>query len=157
MTELWVKRGSVEAAIVPVTKVAVERLSELDVETQVTAVSAALCVIDEVRGFGSTATTKLLHRLRPNIVPIWDQWVKAWYPGADCQRSWSAWLRQVYANVREPENLACLFTARASLDERLPCYEFGISSCGNLPASKRRRKTDESLYLTGLASHWLKL
>lgn len=120
MTDVWSRRGSVERAVAPVTKAPIETLVESEVESQVPLISDALRAIDEVPGFGETASTKLLHRLRPNVVPIWDSLVSKWYPEREYQASWSAWLRRVYADIREGNNRTCLLAAREAFERQLP-------------------------------------
>lgn len=120
MTAAWGHRHAIGAQAAAITHTNLEQLSPRELELQLPLLRHALVEIDGVRGFGSTATTKLLHRLRPNITPIWDSRVEQWYPEADYRESWVLWLRRVFADVLAPGNRACLEMVRQELPSRLP-------------------------------------
>jgi Family of unknown function (DUF6308) len=120
MTAAWERRQAIGIRAAAITRTDLEQLSAVEIETQLPLLRDALIEIDEVRGFGSTASTKLLHRLRPNIAPIWDSRVADWYPEAEYQDQWVPWLRRVFSDVLAPENRACLELARQELPQRLP-------------------------------------
>jgi hypothetical protein len=120
MTAAWERRHAIGARAAQITPAALEQLSAAEIESQLPLLRDALIKIDEVHGFGSTAATKLLHRLRPNVTPIWDSRVAAWYPEAEYQSEWVPWLRRVFSDVLAPANRACLTLARRELPSQLP-------------------------------------
>jgi hypothetical protein len=119
MTNLWVKRKDVEEAVAAITKAELESLCEAEIQAELPKLSAALLAIDGIPGFGETASPKLLHRLRPNIAPIWDSRVAAWYTDEESQKSWTAWLKRFYSEVLSSENRECLLAVQQTLDVRL--------------------------------------
>ena len=49
-------------------------------------------------GGGGTRVAKLLHRLRPNIVPIWDAKVGTWYGGP--RETWESFIQLAWSDIR---------------------------------------------------------
>ncbi len=115
MTEAWIRRDAIARRVASITRNSIEVLAQADRESQLAPITDALIEIDNIPGFGETATTKLLHRLRPNVVPIWDSRVQQWYPEPEYVRSWTNWLRRVYGDVLGDENRACLEGAKSVL------------------------------------------
>jgi hypothetical protein len=112
MTAAWECRADIAAAVAPVSREPLEKLSKKEVGEQSRRVGAALDRIDRISGFGSTASAKLFHRLRPNLGPIWDQRVGQWY---DPKMDWEPWVALVYSHVLEPGTRKCLIAARKHL------------------------------------------
>ena len=108
MEALWKRAKLVQPLVAVITPQKFEELSEAEVEAQVPKIYAALAEIERTNGFGGggTRAAKLLHRLRPNIVPIWDALIGEWYGGST--QPWPDYLRAVYRSVREGENLEFL-------------------------------------------------
>jgi hypothetical protein len=67
---------------------------------------------------GGTRPAKLLHRLRPNIIPIWDEWIGTWYGGP--KQSWQEFVAAVHSDVRNPSTLECLRRIKSELTVDLP-------------------------------------
>ena len=112
MTRAWDARNEIAAAVAPVSRERLEDLSKTQRAEQCQKVAAALNLIDDIRGFGWTASAKLFHRLRPNLGPIWDQRMGAWY---DPKMDWEPWIAQVYSHVLESGTKKCLIAARKHL------------------------------------------
>lgn len=117
MTELWLNRQSVESAVAPITSAPLESLSDSELAREAQTLAHALHTVGQIRGFGDTSSSKLIHRLRPNIAPIWDERVGRWYGTSG---GWLPWLERVYSQVRAPDNLSCLLKVRDALDVQLP-------------------------------------
>jgi hypothetical protein len=120
MTAAWVQRRDIQALITPITRRDFEQLTPAEIESELPLLRDALNRIAHVKGFGDMAASKLLHRLRPNIAPIWGSWVGEWYPESEYKDSWVLWLRRVYADILASENRACLELVRQELPRRLP-------------------------------------
>lgn len=102
---LWDARTEIEPLIPPIPKAPLESLSAADREHAVESVTALLERIQQVPLWGGhgVAASKLAHRLRPNVAPIWDAFAgDAWYTN---RISWPDWLRQTYDQVLSPANL----------------------------------------------------
>jgi hypothetical protein len=123
MTRLWENQSSISGAIADVPHYPVETLSQMDRARMMEAVARALVRIQRLRiGAGQTVATKLLHRLRPNAVPIWDEFVgKVWYPVEfdHGKEDWLPWLSHVYNDVTASTNLACLQELQKTLGGRV--------------------------------------
>lgn len=139
MTAVWVRRHAIESRVGPITRLEIERLSQAEIEGALPLVVDALVEIDDVRGFGSTATTKLLHRLRPNITPIWDTRVEKWYP-EEAKQDWTPWLRRVLSDV--VANRACLEAERDRLPYRLPLVRVWDIVLWQLPVPEKSATAD---------------
>jgi hypothetical protein len=121
LTSLWLERDNITDSVCPVTKRDIDEITDEEVDSEVPKVAHALRVIDGIKGFGSTSSAKLLHRLRPNVGAIWDSHVQQWYERKKPRRpSWVDWLRTVYSQVRQDDNRRCLLAVRESLDVCLP-------------------------------------
>src|SRR6266545_3090526 len=112
MTNAWLERDRISRAVAVVCITPLEQLTDAEAEAEVPKIAAAIEAIDDVKGFGPTTAAKLFHRLRPNLGPIWDRRMKKWY---DPKEAWVPWVRRVYSQVREPQTLRCLLTARKHL------------------------------------------
>ncbi len=110
MTEAWKVRDDIARVVAPISKQPLEHLSNSEVAAEVEKVAAALTRINQIWGYGEVTTPKFLHRLRPNLVPIWDKWVEKWY--GDCG-GWATWVQRVYSEVREPDTQRCLIAGQA--------------------------------------------
>lgn len=115
MSELWYAAGDVNQAVARVTKRELSDLSDGELPSVVTSIVDAITAVEQVRGYrtGGTRAAKLLHRLRPDVVPIWDVLVGEWYGGA--RRTWCDYIRAVFRDVRRGPNQRCL--------QRLPVPE----------------------------------
>jgi len=119
MTSMWQQRQEIVQNIPEITTAPLENLTEQQIECALPTIDKVIKQIDSVRGFGDTATSKLFHRLRPNVGAIWDSRVEGWYPPTGSRGgpgSWIPWLRTVYSQVREPESRECLQAVQRSLD-----------------------------------------
>jgi hypothetical protein len=108
MTNAWQKRHEIELPLRGITKAALEELALPQLRLQAKLLDVAVCAIDDVGGFGFTSSSKLLHRFRPNITPIWDGKIANWYPNAKPNEPWEQWFNTVFDQVLSPENQACL-------------------------------------------------
>jgi hypothetical protein len=71
MAEGWNAGPGIARAVSVVSKKSLEKLSERERDEEAEKVGAAIETIDAVPGFGETASSKLFHRMRPNLGPIW--------------------------------------------------------------------------------------
>ena len=115
MTEAWAARERISRVVAPISQQPLEQLSDALVAAEVEKVGAALDIIDAIPWYGSTATSKFFHRLRPNLGPIWDARVGKWYP----EKDWARWVERVYAEVRDEGTQSCLIAARDRVDPSL--------------------------------------
>lgn len=108
MEALWKRAKMVQPLVAVITVRKIEDLSTAEAEAEVPRISAALVEIERTHGFGGggTRAAKLLHRLRPNIVPIWDGLIGEWYEGST--QPWPDFLRAVYRSVQDGENMEFL-------------------------------------------------
>jgi hypothetical protein len=70
------------------------------------AIGRPFAVIDErlVKGARGTTLSKILHRKRPGLIPIYDQYVWAIYrsrTGSDRSRTWATFMTTLAAEMRE--------------------------------------------------------
>lgn len=114
MTVAWQSRDAITSVVAAITRRELKTLTAAELAAAADTVSDALVVIDGLHGFGSTASTKLLHRLRPNVTPIWDTKVGHLYPDR-AYDDWRVWVRRVYADVLAEPNRTCLEWVRAEL------------------------------------------
>jgi len=119
MTAAWTKRKKIEGAVREITKAELQALSGREMGRQARLIDRAVCVIDDIFGFGYTASSKLLHRLRPNVAPIWDSKVAKWYPEAKYHDAWEPWINRMFSDVLAPQNRYCLETASQDLPHGL--------------------------------------
>lgn len=115
---MWDFRENIPPLIRPVTKTLVEELSKEEYDEQIEMLSYALRRVEEVKYFGEVSTSKLIHRLRPNIMPIADSKVRKWF-GRSFDK-WETYLQAVYYYVTEENTLECLLTVQKALPIRLP-------------------------------------
>lgn len=116
MASAWNSRKKIARMVAPVSRKPLEQLSDRQLDEEAKKVEAAIEAIDAIRGFGWTASTKLFHRMRPNLGPIWDRRVRVWY---DVKVDWATWVKQVYRDVLRPGTNACLVAARSRLGVRI--------------------------------------
>jgi hypothetical protein len=110
MAALWEKRGEINKIIAGITKRKLELSTEAEIDDELPRLEEALEFIDSVHYCGETVASKLLHRLRPNIAPIWDVKVKKWYSRFE-RKTWVSRLKEVFKDVLENRN--CLEMVRA--------------------------------------------
>src|SRR5438132_6404096 len=73
ITIIWENRARVEEAAKTLTKRPIEMLATVERQELLWPAHNALYrVREEIPYVGDVIATKLLHRLRPNIIPIWD-------------------------------------------------------------------------------------
>jgi hypothetical protein len=108
MEALWKRAKMVQPLVAAITLRKFEELSQAEVKREVPKISAALAEIEKTTGFGGggTRAAKLLHRLRPNIVPLWDALIGEWYGGST--QEWPDYLHAVYQSLWDGENLEFL-------------------------------------------------
>jgi hypothetical protein len=122
MTDLWGRRGEISSAVSAVTREDIGALPDEELGEQLHRVADALIVAQGGKNSEAYAkAAKLLHRLRPNIVPLYDNEVWGVYANAGLENdpTWHAWLRQVYSDVRSPRNAECLAALRDEFSTRL--------------------------------------
>jgi hypothetical protein len=112
MTAAWAVRHQIEHVIEPICKRPLEDLNTAEADAEAAKVGNALEMIYRIRGYGPTTTPKFLHRLRPNLCPIWDDKISTYY---DKSLSWTAWVHLVYAHVRREGTQCCLIAGRVHL------------------------------------------
>ena len=117
MTELWLNRQRVESAVAPITTTGIELLADSELAQEAPKLALALDTVGRIPGFSDTSSSQLIHRLRPNLTPIWDERIDRWYGRSG---GWLARLERVHAQVRAPHNLSSLLTIRDALDVHLP-------------------------------------
>jgi hypothetical protein len=100
MAALWGKRTAIQNQIAKVnlSRLDVTDLTGDEVRSETDKVSQVLTLIEHTHGWGPTRAAKLLHRLRPGLVPIWDELVGEWY-GCRAQ-PWPEYLQAVFSDVR---------------------------------------------------------
>jgi hypothetical protein len=98
----WAKKDTISRMMEPITTTDFTALDPKELESERTKICAALDWFfnESVKYWkGSTRPAKLLYRLRPNIIPIWDQVIGASY--TDCDRSWGDFIAEVHGHVKE--------------------------------------------------------
>jgi hypothetical protein len=110
MAALWSRRSAIHDLIrrVGLTHADVTSLNDDEVGSEIDKISQVLALIEVTPGWGGggTRTAKLLHRLRPGLVPIWDELVGEWYGGP--AQPWPEYLQAVFTDVRRPATKAAL-------------------------------------------------
>jgi hypothetical protein len=102
MEELWNKRRKVETAVAKVPTASLDELSAADLADGTRRLCEAIEAVTAIRLWGDTRASKLMHRLRPNICPIWDDRVGTkWY--AD-RGGWTDFIEAVHEHVLGPNN-----------------------------------------------------
>ena len=64
MTAAWLAKDRIERAVRPISKTPLEELDDSALAIEARSVGSALDVIDEIKGYGNTATSKFFHRFR---------------------------------------------------------------------------------------------
>lgn len=113
MTNGWSRRAGIERAVGAVSREPLEKLTAKQRNAEAEKVAKAIERIDAIPRFGWTASTKLLHRMRPNLAPIWDSRMGNWY---DSRIEWLPWIRTVYDHVLDDGTRATLSAARKHLE-----------------------------------------
>lgn len=116
MSEAWKRREHIAAVVRRISSTPIEDLADSHLHEQAARVASAIELILKIPYYGWTTATKLLHRLRPNLAPIWDSRVGEWY---DDGEGWAPWVQRIYGQVREPGTLSCLMAARERLQRPL--------------------------------------
>ena len=109
MSALWGKRTAIQNKIaqVSLSRSDVTGLTDDEVRSETDKIGQVLTLIEHTHGWGPTRAAKLLHRLRPGLVPIWDELVGEWYGG--WAQPWPDYLQAVFSDVRrEPTRGALL-------------------------------------------------
>lgn len=119
MTELWMRRHWISEAAKRITMVDHELLGDTEFSRQIPLIDLALSEIEKSKWVGYTGSAKLLHRLRPNIVPIFDQTIRRyWYRSLpDC--SWSEYLKFIFGFIRDSETRTCLSAMQVQLTSQI--------------------------------------
>ncbi len=94
MADQWCNRHRVDAAARTISKAPLSMLSEEEREVQRDRLISALEIIQEIPEYGGQGTraAKLLHRLRPNIMPIYDEYVGGYHQSED----WAGFIDDVW-------------------------------------------------------------
>jgi len=102
MAELWVKRKRVEAVTAGITKQPIESLSDKLLASEISKIAGWFRGVEDIRFWkGGVRSSKLFHRLRPNVGAIWDKKVSSWYPRNINDKNWVPWLRRVFHDLRQ--------------------------------------------------------
>jgi hypothetical protein len=117
MTEAWVNRSEIVPLLKKVAKEPVEVLNNEALERESLSLRRVLSCVENSLGLGYVPTTKLVHRLRPGLTPIYDSKTKAWYRGIP--GTWHPWLLMVYKHVLAPANKEVLKAVQRDLDVNL--------------------------------------
>jgi hypothetical protein len=72
MTHLWLARSKISEIVRPICKSDYDELEEDELAAQIPLIATALRGIDALPRIGSVTASKLLHRMRPGLVPIDD-------------------------------------------------------------------------------------
>ena len=96
MDLLWQRKAKVSEAIKHVTMEDVRFLSEAQRAREVDHLVSSIEVVMGFKQWGDTRASKLIHRLRPNIAPIWDTLVGKWYSD---HKGWPEFITAVHGDV----------------------------------------------------------
>lgn len=112
MTSMWLERADVALLVQQIPTAKVEELTDAERARILPLVCNALRRAERVRYFGGggTRVAKLLHRLRPGLIPIWDVRVGEWYGGP--RQTWTSFISDVWGDVTTPENASSLAAIR---------------------------------------------
>lgn len=105
MDSIWKKKTAIEEFVKCVPAEGLEYYRD-NLDPIVKPLTDVLLEINKVPhwGYPGTRATKLLHRLRPNIMPIWDKWIGTWYKGKD--NEWDIFLNETCKDILK--NIECL-------------------------------------------------
>jgi hypothetical protein len=105
MDTMWQKKTSIEKFLKEVPTEELEYFKN-NLDAIVKPLNKVLLEMNKVAHWGcpGTRATKLLHRLRPNTMPIWDKWIGTWYYGKDYE--WNIFLNEIFKDVLR--NIECL-------------------------------------------------
>lgn len=119
MTEFWAspKKRTAEKLLQEVPSEPLDKLPADGLGPASEALGAVADEIDALTGWGSTRVGKLLYRMRPQLAPIWDDYVGQYYERLS-DASWAEWyavtmrdiltnigpLREAIARTAEPHN-----------------------------------------------------
>lgn len=98
---LWDARERIQVVVAPIPTAPLHTLTPEQRSSTATLLDIALSEIQSINGAGGNGVvaSKFLHRLRPNVCPIWDVRAgAAWYPSYR-RRSWSEWIGRTYELV----------------------------------------------------------
>lgn len=117
MTRIWGSRQQISLAINPITVQPFLRLKTAELEQEVAKLTQALEVIQKLPELGGQGTraAKLVHRLRPNIMPIWDRWIGEFYGGA--KQKWDSFVRHLHTDIIKHETFLTSMATRHHLSE----------------------------------------
>ena len=122
MASAWSRRVEISQKIQPITRDDFSSLSMEKLRSEQQSVCNALDWFWQNTvthwGGGGTRPAKLLYRLRPNIIPIWDEVIGRWYGGP--KQSWKEYIEAVHADLLHGETLWCLRALDAELKCSLP-------------------------------------
>lgn len=108
MANIWYHCTEIEEQITSITKENFYQLSEQNLYEEIDRISYALYQVESlVNGLGPVGASKLLHRLRPNIIPLWDNEVDKWYEYLE-NDNWRTYLNEVFDLIRDANNLMVL-------------------------------------------------
>ena len=102
MENLWRNKGKVETAVREVSRKPLDDFSEKQLPSEVGRLCEVLDVMLSIELWGHTRVSKLLHRLRPNIAPIWDQFIGKWYAK---HKRWPEFIAAVHTDVLGPNRV----------------------------------------------------
>lgn len=107
MAHLWSARQHIEALVQQVPHTPLQLLAPAGRATVVAQLNAVLMHMGGIPGWGGTGVlaTKLLHRLRPNVAPIWDRFAgEEWFDQHTNDADWVPWLTAVHDEILREEN-----------------------------------------------------
>jgi hypothetical protein len=120
MTNLWVARSSISEVIRPISNADHSELGEPELAAQIPLIDRALLRIDAERNVGDVTASKLLHRMRPGLVPIYDSQTRVFYRrDLPNDVKWPPYLACIFSWLRRTDNAACLKEIQAAFNPRL--------------------------------------
>lgn len=101
ISTFWENRIDIENELSEVTHRDCFKLTKDELIFQAEKLCKILDIIDKYKGWGGggTRASKVMHRMRPNIMPIWDIIVGRFYEGAE--QEWTDYMLKVFEDIRK--------------------------------------------------------
>jgi hypothetical protein len=122
MAEIWPFRAEIASRVKGITTKSFALIPVDQLESEQQRISDLLDwfwkkPIPQWSGHG-TRPAKLMHRLRPNIIPIWDERIGTWYEGP--KESWASFIKAIHSHVADADTRDCLDRINVELGANLP-------------------------------------
>ncbi len=123
MGELWDNRDIIPPLVAPITRLPLVELDASMRRATAVELDRLLTAVQGIHGLGGgVGASKLIHRLRPNVAPVWDRYAGTEWYGASI--SWTRFIEATYELVLLPENLqeltALMREARSEFNVSVP-------------------------------------